>query len=129
MREIRCNLKVVLRNPIFAPEYRIKHIIGKCFVEPAETGTYYFKKERIDWSCKNADDILVFYLTQYFKEHPGIRIELADVTVTIEHGKTFYWATLVVIVCWKEDNEWNEKEESFSLASVRCRKDNTEVKG
>ena len=33
----------------------------------------------------------------------------------------------MVIVCWKEDNEWNEKEESFPLASVRCRKDNTEV--
>ena len=33
----------------------------------------------------------------------------------------------MVIVRWKEDNEWNEKEESFFLASVRCRKDNTEV--
>ena len=66
IRELRRNLKVVLGNPIFAPEYRIKQIIRKCFVEPAETGTYYFKKERIDWSCKNAGDILVFYLTQYF---------------------------------------------------------------
>ena len=50
-----------------------------------------------------------------------------DVTFLIDHGKGFYRATLVVIVRWKEDNEWNEKEESFLLASVRCRKDNTEV--
>ena len=42
MRELRQNSKVVLGNPIFAPEYRIKQIIGKYFVEPAETGTYYF---------------------------------------------------------------------------------------
>ena len=69
MRELRRNLKVFLGNPIFAPEYSIKQIIGKYFVEPAETGTYYFKKESIDWSCKNADDILVLYLTKYFKEH------------------------------------------------------------
>ena len=98
MRELCRNLKVVLRNPIFAPEYRIKKIIEKYFVEPAETGTYYFKKERIDWSCKNADDILVFYLTQYFKEHPGRRIKLVDVTVFIDHGRGFSWAALVVIV-------------------------------
>ena len=44
MRELRRNLKVVLGNPIFAPAYRIIQIIGKYFVEPAETGTYYFKK-------------------------------------------------------------------------------------
>ena len=43
-------------------------------MEPTETGTYYFKKERIYWTCNNADDILVFYLTQYFKEHPGHRM-------------------------------------------------------
>ena len=35
IRELRRNLKVVLRNPIFAPEYCIKQIIGKYFVEPA----------------------------------------------------------------------------------------------
>ena len=40
MRELRRNLKVVLGNPIFAPKYRIKQIIGKYFVEPTETGTY-----------------------------------------------------------------------------------------
>ena len=90
-------------------------------MEPAETGTYYFKKERIDWSCKNADDILVFYLTQYFKEHPGRRIELVDVTVPIDHGKVFSWATIVFIVHWKEDNEWNEKGGLFLLTSARCR--------
>ena len=28
---------------------------------------------------------------------------------------------------WKEYNEWNEKKESFTLASARCRKDSTEV--
>ena len=91
-------------------------------MEPAETGTYYFNKERIDWSFKNADDILVFYLTQYFKEYPGDRIDLVDVTVSIDHVRGFSWTTLVVIIRWKEDNEWNEKEESFSLASARCRK-------
>ena len=48
MQELRRNLKLVLGNPIFAPEYRIRHIIGKYFVEPTYTGTYYFKKERID---------------------------------------------------------------------------------
>ena len=96
-------------------------------MEPVETDTYYFKKERIDWSCNNADDILVFYLTQYFKAHLGRRIELVDVTVTIDHGKGFSQATIVVIVCWKNNNEWNEKEKSFSLASARCRKYNTEV--
>ena len=127
MQELLRNLKVVLGNPIFAPDYCIKQTIGKYFVEPAETGTYYLKKERIDWSCKNADDILVLYLTRYLKEHPGRRIELVDVTVLIDHGKGFYWVPLVIIVRWKEDNEWNEKEESFSLASVRCRKDNMEV--
>ena len=82
MRELHRNLKVVLGNPIFAHEYCIKQIIGKYSVEPAETGTYYFKKERIDWIFKNADDILLFYLTQYFKEHPVRRIELVDVTVS-----------------------------------------------
>ena len=50
-----------------------------------------------------------------------------DVTVSIDHGKGFSQATLVVIVSWKEDNKWNEKEEFFSLASARFRKDNTEV--
>ena len=38
MRELRRDLKVVLGNPIFAPEYRIKQIIVKYFVEPALTG-------------------------------------------------------------------------------------------
>ena len=38
MRELRRNLKVVLGNPIFAPEYLIKQMIRKYFVEPAETG-------------------------------------------------------------------------------------------
>ena len=33
----------------------------------------------------------------------------------------------MVIVRWKEENEWKEIEESFALASARCRKDNTEV--
>ena len=122
MQELRRNLKVVLGNPIFAPDYRIRQIIGKCFVEPAETGTYYFKKEIIDWSCKNADDILVFYLTQYFKDHPGLRIELVDVTVLINHGKGFSWATLVVIVRWKEDNEWKEKEDFFSVGQCEVQK-------
>ena len=126
-RWLHRNLKVVLGNPIFAPDYRIRQIIGKCFVEPAETGTYYFKKERIYWNCKNADNILVFYLTQYFKEHPRRRIELVDVTVSINHGKGFSWVTLVFIVRRKEDNEWKEKEDFSPLASVRCRKDNTEV--
>ena len=50
-----------------------------------------------------------------------------DVTFLIDHGKGFFWATLVVFICWKEDNEWNEKEESFSLASARCRKENKKV--
>ena len=70
-------------------------------MEPAETGTYYFKKERMDYSFNNADDILVLYLTQYSKEHPGCRIELVDVTISIHRGKGFSWATLVVIVRWK----------------------------
>ena len=52
---------------------------------------------------------------------------MVDVTVLINHGKGFSWATLVVIVRWKEDNEWKEKEDFFPLASVRCRKENTEV--
>ena len=50
-----------------------------------------------------------------------------DVTVLIEHGKGFSRATLVVIFRLKEDKEWNEKEESFSLASARYRKDNRDV--
>ena len=44
MQELRRNLKVFLGNPIFAPEYCIKQIIGKYFVKPAEISTYYFKK-------------------------------------------------------------------------------------
>ena len=52
---------------------------------------------------------------------------MVDVTVSIDHGKGFSRATLVVIVRWKEDNEWNEKEESFLLASVRRIKYNTEL--
>ena len=50
-----------------------------------------------------------------------------DVTVSINHGKGFSRATLVIFFRWKEDNEWNEKEDIFSLASVRCIKDNMEV--
>ena len=50
---------------------------------------------------------------------------MVDVTVLIYHGKGFSRATIVVIIRWKEDNEWKEKEESFLLAGVRCRKDNT----
>ena len=73
-------------------------------MEPAETDTYCFNKESIDCSCKNVDDILVLYLTQYFKENPGRRIELVDVTVLTDHGKSFSPDTLVVIVRWKEDN-------------------------
>ena len=91
-------------------------------MEPAETGTYYFKKERIDRSRKNADDILVFYLTQYFKDRPGRRIDLADVTDSIDHGKGFSRATLVVIVRWKEDNEWNEKEGFFFVGRCKMQK-------
>ena len=98
MQELRRNLKLVIRNPIFAPEYSIKQIIGKYFVEPVETGTYYSKKERIECSFKNADDILVLYLTGYFKEHPGCRIELVEVTVSIDHGEGFSRATCVVII-------------------------------
>ena len=52
---------------------------------------------------------------------------MVDVQVSIDHGKGFYWDTLVVIVRWKEDNEWNEKDESFLLAGASSRKDNTEV--
>ena len=37
MRELCQKLKAVLGNTIFAPDYRIKQIIGKYFVEPAET--------------------------------------------------------------------------------------------
>ena len=73
------------------------------------------------------DNILVFYITQYCKEHPGRRIELVDIPVSIDPGKVFSQATLVVIFCWKEDNELNEKVVCFSLAGARCRKDNTEV--
>ena len=109
MQELRRNLKLVLGNPIFALEYRIKQIIGKYFVEPADTGTYYFKKERIYCSCKNADDILVFYLTQYFKEHPGHRIDLVDVTVLIDHIKGSIGLRLWLLFFWKEDNEWTDK--------------------
>ena len=66
-------------------------------------------------------------IIQCFKENPGCRIELVDVIVLINHAKGFSRATLVVIVRWKEDNEWNEKDESFLLASTRCRMENTEV--
>ena len=52
---------------------------------------------------------------------------MVDVTFFINHGKGFSWATLVVIVHWRKDNEWKEKEDFSLLASVRCRKDNTEV--
>ena len=38
MRELRRNFKVVLGNPIFAPAYRIKQIIGRYFLEPTDTG-------------------------------------------------------------------------------------------
>ena len=52
---------------------------------------------------------------------------MVEVTFSIDHGKGFSRATLVVLFRWKEDNEWNEKKESFLLASARCRKENTEV--
>ena len=52
---------------------------------------------------------------------------MVDVTFSINHGKGFSRAILVVIVSWKEDTEWNKKEEMFSLSSARCRKYNTEV--
>ena len=47
---------------------------------------------------------------------------MVDVTVSIDHGKGLSQATLVVIVRWKEDNEWKEKEDFFSVGQCEVQK-------
>ena len=65
MRELQRNFCIVLGCPVFPSEYRIKQLMGSEFVAPALTGVYYYGKQRVDWACKNADNMLLVYLSQY----------------------------------------------------------------
>src|SRR5687767_7728417 len=106
---------------------RIKKLLGNEFIPPAKTGTYLFQKEAITWSCKNVDEILHFFISQYVIQHCDIitQIEKVDVTINIDHGKCFSCTTFDVIICWVEGSgKWCQHEKSFLLANAQCWKDN-----
>ena len=65
MRELQRNFVLFWDVLFFLSEYHTKQLMGSEFVAPALTGVYYYGKQQVDWACKNADDMLLFYLSQY----------------------------------------------------------------
>jgi hypothetical protein len=129
MRELRRNLKVALGHTIFSPEQKIKQLIGTKWLTP-ETGHYYYGKERIEWSAKQVDEIVCLYFSQLMNEAKtgSLKMEHVDLSVSIDHGKGYSRATLIIVNRWQEeDGVWHEREEAFALANAKCRKDNREI--
>jgi hypothetical protein len=125
MRIIRRYLRLTIGSSVFAPEKRLKQLLGSNFIEP-EIGCYMNGNERIEWSCKDPDAILRHYLTMMTTQYSDFAPDHVDASVSIDHGKSFSRATLV-IVCRMKDvttGQWKETVDSYALASAKCRKDN-----
>src|SRR5687767_7351158 len=102
----------------------------KGFLDAAASGTFHFEKESIKWLCKHIVELYLLCMTQYFEEQRErlAHVEKINVSVSIDHGKGYSRAMLAVIIQWKEDDgEWNQQEENFALANVKCWKDGSIV--
>ena len=110
----------------FLSDYRIKKLMGSKFVAPTLDGVYYHGKQRVYWACKNADDMVFFYLSKYGRQNMECMatVEHIDTTVAINNEKGYSYANLVVIIRWSEGESWKEDKELFALANVKCTKDN-----
>jgi hypothetical protein len=109
-------------SSIFSTEMKITQTLWLEYVEPT-TGVY----NKISWSYKSAAKVIRLCLVTLFKS-AEFRCDHMDITISIDHGKVHYWATLNVIPGWHlEDGSWGKESHTFTLANARCKKDNTNI--
>jgi hypothetical protein len=124
VRSLRSDLIGTMGNPIFAPENKIKSHVGIKRPE-VKTGMYLFEQKRIRWWCKKVDDIVLKFFEALVMQEgmaaPRYFIEHFDLSVSIDHGKGFLRATLVIVV--RKIDGIKSLSESYSLASCKCKGD------
>jgi hypothetical protein len=82
------------------------------------------KKQRIRWSCKKLDQVLLYYL-EALADGGAHAINQCDLVVSIDHGKGSLRAILTITV--RKNGEERECSESFALAEAKCNGDTYDI--
>jgi hypothetical protein len=128
-RSLRRCFTAALGNPILASESKMKANLGYTRAD-IERGIYNSvvpppkKKQRIRWSCKKLDQVLLYYL-EALAEKGTNTIDHCDLVVSIDHGKGSLRAILTITV--RKNREERDSSESFALAEAKCNGDTYDI--
>jgi hypothetical protein len=113
MKSLRQCLCAETGSLIFSTELKITQTLGLEYVEPT-TGVY----NKIPWSYKSTAKVIRLCLVTLFKS-AAFRCDKIDITISIDHGKGHFRATLNVILRWQvEDGSWDKESHVFTLANT-----------
>ena len=132
-RIISRHLRFHFGSSLCCGEAKVKEQLSGHAIIEAKTAVFFGGNERIDWSCRNPAELTLAYLSSLFNNQlTRCDYHLVDLVLSIDHGKGFSRAHLVVIARRQEeddDGEVNfvERSEVFSLAEAKCKKDSYRV--
>jgi hypothetical protein len=123
MRSLCRNLLAAVGNPIFSGEQKTKASLGSVVPE-LDIGCFVDGRKRIRWHCKKVDQVLLLFLDSLGKPDMS-NFDHIDISVSIDHGKGFLRASLVVLLCGMDSKA--EMAGCFALASAKCKGDSYDI--
>jgi hypothetical protein len=89
-------------------------------------GCFVDGRKRIRWHCKKVNQVLLLFLDTLEKsEMPNYYYEHVDVSISIDHGKGFLRASLILLM--QRTDGKSEVAGCFALGSTKCKGDSYEI--
>jgi hypothetical protein len=120
---VRRFLRLHYKTAIVASKDALRAISGSKGLEP-ECRSAMVEKRRLAFSFKRVDQVVLHELTSRVEIFTGIHN--IDVVISGDHGKGFY-RMIAMLLIWQSNTFTKPLRVPVEIASMRCRKDTSEV--
>ena len=129
-RSVATHLRFHFGKPLVCPEVNIKRqLLDNVKIVEPQCHTYDNANEKIQWMIRDITEIVLAYLSSLMNRQSTRRqYHSVDVIVSIDHGKGFSRALIVVIGRWVDEaGVFHEITEVFPVAEAKCASDTYEI--
>jgi hypothetical protein len=123
MRALSRNLLAAFGTPIFSGERKTKLALGSV-VPHVDIGCFVDGRKSVRWNCKRVDQVLLLFLDTLVESDVS-NFDHMDISISIDHGKGFLRASLVVLLRGMDSKV--EMAGCFALASAKCKGDSYKI--
>jgi hypothetical protein len=123
MRTLSRNLLAAFGALVFSGEQKTKLALGSV-VPHVDIGCFVNGRKSVRWNCKRVDQVLLLFLDTLVESDIS-NFDHIDISVSIDHGKGFLRASLVMLLRGMDSKV--EMAGCFALASAKCKGDSYKI--